>query len=161
MDWSSQNVLSVGLGHCVYLWSAYTSQVTRLCDLSPDGDTVTSVSWSERVRNLYPFTLVVYLLMFSAGQQIMFKTESIFCFAIIILSLLVSLIFSPHSYLHVSCCVGQPGGSRHTQGAGAGVGRGQQQASVHSEWPHSSCWGIGLERGCPFLRFPRQTHPSA
>ncbi|KAG0728889.1 Fizzy-related [Chionoecetes opilio] len=48
VDWSSQNVLSVGLGHCVYLWSAYTSQVTRLCDLSPDGDTVTSVSWSER-----------------------------------------------------------------------------------------------------------------
>lgn len=49
VDWSSQNVLSVGLGHCVYLWSAYTSQVTRLCDLSPDGDSVTSVSWSERV----------------------------------------------------------------------------------------------------------------
>ncbi|XP_071546432.1 fizzy-related protein homolog isoform X3 [Panulirus ornatus] len=48
VDWSSQNVLSVGLGHCVYLWSAYTSQVTRLCDLSPDGDSVTSVSWSER-----------------------------------------------------------------------------------------------------------------
>ena len=49
VDWSSQNVLSVGLGTCVYLWSAYTSQVTRLCDLSPDGDSVTSVSWSERV----------------------------------------------------------------------------------------------------------------
>ncbi|KAK8722014.1 hypothetical protein OTU49_012431, partial [Cherax quadricarinatus] len=48
VDWSSQNVLSVGLGHCVYLWSAYTSQVTRLCDLSLDGDSVTSVSWSER-----------------------------------------------------------------------------------------------------------------
>ncbi|MCL4132534.1 UNVERIFIED_CONTAM: hypothetical protein GTU68_002392, partial [Idotea baltica] len=48
VDWSSQNVLSVGLGTCVYLWSAYTSQVTRLCDLSPDGDSVTSVSWSER-----------------------------------------------------------------------------------------------------------------
>lgn len=48
VDWSSQNVLSVGLGTCVYLWSACTSQVTRLCDLSSDGDTVTSVSWSER-----------------------------------------------------------------------------------------------------------------
>ena len=27
VDWSSQNVLSVGLGACVYLWSACTSQV--------------------------------------------------------------------------------------------------------------------------------------
>lgn len=48
VDWSSQNVLSVGLGSCVYLWSACTSQVTRLCDLSPDTNTVTSVSWNER-----------------------------------------------------------------------------------------------------------------
>lgn len=31
VDWSAQNVLSVGLGNCVYLWSACTSQVTRLC----------------------------------------------------------------------------------------------------------------------------------
>lgn len=49
VDWSSQNVLSVGLGSCVYLWSACTSQVTRLCDLSTDGNSVTSVSWNERV----------------------------------------------------------------------------------------------------------------
>ena len=39
VDWSSQNVLSVGLGACVYLWSACTSQVTRLCDLTSDSDT--------------------------------------------------------------------------------------------------------------------------
>lgn len=32
----------------MYLWSACTSQVTRLCDLSSDGNVVTSVSWSER-----------------------------------------------------------------------------------------------------------------
>ena len=51
VDWSSQNVLSVGLGACVYLWSACTSQVTKLCDLTQDGDTVTSVSWSERVSD--------------------------------------------------------------------------------------------------------------
>ncbi|XP_067118360.1 fizzy-related protein homolog isoform X1 [Centruroides vittatus] len=48
VDWSSTNVLSVGLGTCVYLWSACTSQVTRLCDLSADSDSVTSVSWAER-----------------------------------------------------------------------------------------------------------------
>lgn len=51
VDWSSQNVLSVGLGSCVYLWSACTSQVTRLCDLSGDGNSVTSVAWNERVRH--------------------------------------------------------------------------------------------------------------
>lgn len=27
VDWSAQNVLSVGLGSCVYLWNAFTSQV--------------------------------------------------------------------------------------------------------------------------------------
>lgn len=48
VDWSVQNVLSVGLGSCVYLWSACTSQVMRLCDLSGDGNSVTSVAWSER-----------------------------------------------------------------------------------------------------------------
>ena len=51
VDWSSQNVLSVGLGSCVYLWSACTSQVTRLCDLSGDGNSVTSVAWNERVSH--------------------------------------------------------------------------------------------------------------
>merc|ERR1712142_559613 len=48
VDWSSSNVLSVGLGSCVYLWSAHTSQVTRLCDLAADGDTVNSVAWNEK-----------------------------------------------------------------------------------------------------------------
>lgn len=50
VDWSSTNILSVGLGSCVYLWSARTSQVTRLCDLSFEerSEKVTSVSWSER-----------------------------------------------------------------------------------------------------------------
>ncbi|KAL4714626.1 hypothetical protein ACJJTC_019689 [Scirpophaga incertulas] len=48
VDWSAQNVLSVGLGTCVYLWSACTSQVTRLCDLSSESNAVTSVAWSER-----------------------------------------------------------------------------------------------------------------
>lgn len=48
VDWSSQNVLSVGLGSCVYLWSACNSQVTRLCDLSVNANSVTSVSWNER-----------------------------------------------------------------------------------------------------------------
>lgn len=44
MDWSSSNLLAVGLGNCVYLWSAHTSKVTKLCDLGAD-DSVTSLSW--------------------------------------------------------------------------------------------------------------------
>lgn len=37
VDWSSQNVLAVGLGTCVYLWSACTSKVTRLVDFGEGG----------------------------------------------------------------------------------------------------------------------------
>lgn len=47
VDWSSQNILAVGLGSCVYLWSGTTSRVTQLCDLSTAEDAVTSVAWSE------------------------------------------------------------------------------------------------------------------
>lgn len=47
VDWSSQNVLAVGLGSCVYLWSACTCKVTKLTDLAP-ADMVNSVSWSQR-----------------------------------------------------------------------------------------------------------------
>ncbi|XP_021928908.1 fizzy-related protein homolog isoform X2 [Zootermopsis nevadensis] len=49
IDWSSENVLSVGLGSCVYLFCASTNQVGRLCDLSGDGTSVTSVAWNEQV----------------------------------------------------------------------------------------------------------------
>ena len=47
VDWSSHNVLAVGLGTCVYLWSACTSRVTKLCDLGPS-DSVCSVAWTQR-----------------------------------------------------------------------------------------------------------------
>lgn len=30
VDWSSQNMLAVGLGPCVYLWSACTSKVRKM-----------------------------------------------------------------------------------------------------------------------------------
>jgi cell division cycle 20-like protein 1 (cofactor of APC complex) len=51
VDWSALNVLAVGLGSCVYLWSACTSKVTKLCDLGPE-DCVTSVSWTSRGTHL-------------------------------------------------------------------------------------------------------------
>ncbi|CAF1697341.1 hypothetical protein Bca4012_000655 [Brassica carinata] len=46
VDWSSQNVLAVGLGTCVYLWSASNSKVTKLCDLGPN-DSVCSLQWTR------------------------------------------------------------------------------------------------------------------
>nr|GLL27953.1 protein FIZZY-RELATED 3 [Ipomoea trifida]GMD02024.1 protein FIZZY-RELATED 3 [Ipomoea batatas] len=46
VDWSSQNVLAVGLGTCVYLWTASNSKVTKLCDLGPS-DSVCSVQWTR------------------------------------------------------------------------------------------------------------------
>ena len=50
VDWSSTNVLGVGLGSCVYLWTAHTAAVAKLCDLSDSGDTVSSLSWVQKVR---------------------------------------------------------------------------------------------------------------
>ncbi|OMO96792.1 hypothetical protein COLO4_15081 [Corchorus olitorius] len=46
VDWSSQNVLAVGLGTCVYLWTASNSKVTKLCDLGPH-DGVCAVQWTR------------------------------------------------------------------------------------------------------------------
>ncbi len=35
VDWSSQDVLAVGLGSCIYLWSSKTGKVNKLYDLGP------------------------------------------------------------------------------------------------------------------------------
>jgi cell division cycle 20-like protein 1, cofactor of APC complex len=48
VDWSCNNVLGVGLGACVYLWSARDSAVTKLCDLKTKKDKVTSISWTGK-----------------------------------------------------------------------------------------------------------------
>ena len=58
VDWSSQNTLSVGLGTSVYLWSATNSQVSKLCDFSNTEDSVTSVSWNERVSKLVESSII-------------------------------------------------------------------------------------------------------
>ena len=51
VDWSAQNTLAVGLGSCVYLWSASTSKVTKLYDLGAQA-TVTSIAWSNNGSEL-------------------------------------------------------------------------------------------------------------
>ncbi|KAK4804063.1 hypothetical protein SAY86_003880 [Trapa natans] len=51
VDWSSHNVLAVGLGNCVYLWNACSSKVSKLCDLGVE-ESVCSVGWSQRGNHL-------------------------------------------------------------------------------------------------------------
>ncbi|XP_076950196.1 B-type cell cycle switch protein ccs52A-like [Bidens hawaiensis] len=51
VDWSSHNVLTVGLGNCVYLWNACSSKVTKLCDLGVD-DSVCSVGWAQHSTHI-------------------------------------------------------------------------------------------------------------
>ncbi|KAJ7940922.1 WD40-repeat-containing domain protein [Mycena leptocephala] len=51
VDWSSTNVLGVGLGSCVYLWTAHNAAVNRLCDLSDSNDSISSVSWVQKARS--------------------------------------------------------------------------------------------------------------
>lgn len=51
VDWSAEDVLSVGLGSSVYLWNARTASVSRLTALATD-TFVTSVSWSPHGGHL-------------------------------------------------------------------------------------------------------------
>ena len=47
VDWSSSNVLAVGLQGEAYVWSASTCQVKKLCEVNADEDMITSVNWSQ------------------------------------------------------------------------------------------------------------------
>ena len=51
LDWSSQNIISVGLNTDVYLWNSFTANVTKLMSLEKD-DSVASVRWSGRGGHL-------------------------------------------------------------------------------------------------------------
>jgi cell division cycle 20-like protein 1 (cofactor of APC complex) len=47
VDWSSTNLLAVGLRCSVYVYSAATGQVDLLCEV-PDEDSITSINWHAR-----------------------------------------------------------------------------------------------------------------
>lgn len=51
VDWSATNVLAVGLNKAVYVWSACTSQVKKLCEVVADNK-ITSVGWSNKGNHL-------------------------------------------------------------------------------------------------------------
>jgi cell division cycle 20-like protein 1 (cofactor of APC complex) len=60
VDWGRQNILGVGLGNCVYMWNSDTGRVNKLCELQDD--TVTSVSWIQRVS--CTFYLHIYVCVY-------------------------------------------------------------------------------------------------
>lgn len=53
VDWSSLNVLSVGLGTCVYLWSACTSQVNDDQRLESDVPVAVGVLQLQHLSELW------------------------------------------------------------------------------------------------------------
>jgi len=78
IDWSSQNVLAVGLGSSVYTWSAQTSEVRKLCDLSEDtpADSVTSLSWIQRGAQLAVGTKSGSVQIWDAAEGRIIRTMS-------------------------------------------------------------------------------------
>lgn len=44
VDWSSTNLLAVGLSRAVYIYSAATSNVSHLCEVNSN-DCITSINW--------------------------------------------------------------------------------------------------------------------
>ena len=85
VDWSKKNVLSVALGENVYLWSARTSHVTKLCDLTQvlieNGDNmvnghhhngynmVCSVAWSNKGEKLAVGSGAGHVLIYDTHKQ--------------------------------------------------------------------------------------------
>ncbi|TVT99215.1 hypothetical protein EJB05_55430, partial [Eragrostis curvula] len=52
LDWSSRDLLAIGLGNRTYLWNSRSDRVTMLCDLGDDDDSVCSVRWAQRGNHL-------------------------------------------------------------------------------------------------------------
>lgn len=73
VDWSASNILAVGLGSSVYLWSASTNKVTKLYDLGSN-DSVTSVQWSHTGGHLAVGTNSGNLQIWDSEKCRMIKT---------------------------------------------------------------------------------------
>lgn len=72
VDWGPGDVLAVGLGPSVYLWSRETGKVNQLCQL--EGDTVTSVSWIQRGSHLAIGTTKGLLLIYDTVAERRLRT---------------------------------------------------------------------------------------
>jgi cell division cycle 20-like protein 1 (cofactor of APC complex) len=74
VDWSSTNVLGVGLGACVYLWTAHNAHVSKLCDLTESGDSISSVSWVQKGTTLAVGTISGQLKIYDANRLTLTRT---------------------------------------------------------------------------------------
>nr|POE77554.1 fizzy-related protein like [Quercus suber] len=72
VDWGSSDVLAVGLGSSVYLWSRETGKVNQLCQL--EGDKVTSVNWIQRGSHLAIGTSKGLLLIYDTVAERRLRT---------------------------------------------------------------------------------------
>lgn len=52
LDWGSNNTLAVALANTLYLWKADSGTIEQLCETSPVGDSITSVSWMPDSHHL-------------------------------------------------------------------------------------------------------------
>lgn len=68
LDWSSEDVLAVGLLNTVYLWSAATLKVTKLCEFSGNNP-VTSLGWTSEGKELAVGTNVGSVHVFDVEQS--------------------------------------------------------------------------------------------
>lgn len=48
LDWNSENILAVALGHTVYLWNASNGNIQELMQASGTDNYITSISWIQR-----------------------------------------------------------------------------------------------------------------
>ena len=73
LDWSSTNIISVGLENAVYVWSACNSKVTKLCEV-PDSESITAVNWSQRGNHLAVGTSQGEVQIYDAVKSKLIKT---------------------------------------------------------------------------------------
>ncbi|PFH48551.1 hypothetical protein AMATHDRAFT_5693 [Amanita thiersii Skay4041] len=74
VDWSSTNILGVGLGSCVYLWTAHNAAVNKLCDFGDSRDAVSSVAWVQKGTTLAVGTLSGRLHIYDASTLTLQRT---------------------------------------------------------------------------------------
>ena len=73
LDWSSSNIISVGLENAVYIWSACNSKVTKLCEV-PENESISSVSWSQRGNHIAVGTSAGEVQIYDASKNKLIRT---------------------------------------------------------------------------------------
>ncbi len=73
LDWSSTDVIAVGLENSVYVWSACNSKVTKLCEVS-ENESITSVSWSQRGNHIAVGTSTGEVQLYDAPKLKLLRT---------------------------------------------------------------------------------------